>query len=719
MRSRRWQSLALVLAVASLACGEGLEHPGVAGAPQSLDQAVTCAAGTITQGVDVSSYQGTINWTQAKAAGIDFAYAKATEGDGSGCGWADQDGQFPANWKGMNSAGVVRGAYHFFHPSCNGTTQADYFLAYAGALGAGDLPPMLDWEVTDGVSGNAAGTQALAFIAEIKAKTGMPTVVYTSPGLWSGFGVPQAFGSNPLFVADWTYATSSCPTLPGGWSNWVFWQWSDGQNGTGTVSGIPATVDRDVYNGSLTQLQQLANTTVTLPIAQQSGNDAITVVNWPDEHMDVFAMTPAGEMEHANTTTTGDSWTAFASLASGADCGSAASFWGAPWTYPELFSPLSAGSTAHLWYTSGVGWNKYQSYGGSDLSHFATLVWLDGRTEVFALGAAGDIWHNFWDTTTVAWSGWASLGGSFVTGVGTIMWSDGTGELYATDSAGDIWHSWSGTGTGFTNGWYTWTKFGSGMASRPSPVRWADGHAEVFVRGADNQLYHADFSMTSGWPAFTVLSAGSQIIGEPSAIMNSGKGSTAGPEVFARDTTGQVVHLWWNGSAYTSFTALGTEIAASDPFGWTRGDGNAELFAVDQSGDFVHSYRPSTGTWGAWSSIGTGFDSCAPALPVVTTDAGVTTTDAGEGERDAGIEKDAGTEPDAGVEKDAGATADAGAVEADAGAPQMPPVADGGDDTNPLKSQGGCSCGSAGGSADAALLALLVFALVSLRRRLV
>ena len=714
VNSRRWQRMAVTLVaalpIATAACGPELEHPGVASAPQHLDQAATCASGSIVQGVDVSDDQGFINWGQAKGAGIDFAYAKATEGAGSGCGWKYQASTFPANWSGMNGAGVVRGAYHFFHPSCNGTDQADWFLAYVGTLGAGDLPPMLDWEVTDGVSGTVAGQNAQAFIDEIKSKTGMQTVVYTSPGLWSGFGVPQAFGSNPLFVADWTYATSSCPTLPGGWSNWVFWQWSDGQKGTGSVSGIPATVDRDVFNGSLAQLQQLANTTVTLPIAQQSGNDAITVVNWPDQHMDLFAVTPSGEVEHANTTTTGDSWTAFASLDTGADCGSAASFWGAPWTYPELFSPLSSGSTGHLWYTAGVGWNKYQGYGGSSLSHFATLVWLDGRTEVFALGSDAAIWHNWWDTSSSAWSGWGSLGGSFATGVGTIMWSDGTGELFATDSAGDIWHSWSGTGTGFTNGWYAWTKFGSGMAGRPSPVRWADGHAEVFVRGADSQLYHSDFDMQSGWPAFTVLSAGSHIIGEPSAIMNGSKGATAGPEVFARDATGQVVHLWWSGSAYGSFTALGTEVAASDPFGWTRGDGNAEVFAVDDSGSLVRSYRDPSSGWTAWSAIGSGFDSCAAALPVA--DGGVSPTDAGvdggELQRDAGSERDAGLERDAGVKIDAGGEADAGE--------ETLAQPDGGEGLNPLKAQGGCNCGS-GGSGDLALSALVILGLVSLRRR--
>ncbi len=391
------------------------------------------------------------------------------------------------------------------------------------------------------------------------------------------------------------------------------WQYTS----TGSVSGIGGNVDLDEFNGTLAQLQALSK--VSLPIAQQSGNDALTIVNWPDQHMDLFAKTPGGDLQHASTVGAGDSWSTFSTAGTGADCGSATAFWGAPWTYPEVFSPLTNNATGHLWFTSGVGWNAFQAYGGSDLSHLATVVWLDGKTEVFALGGDGAIWHNVWDTTTTAWTGWATLGGSFVTGVGTIMWGNGTGELFATDAAGDIWHSWSGSGTAYPNGWYAWARFGSGMAGRPSPVRWADGHAEVFVHGADGQLYHSDFSAQSGWPAFTVLSAGTQIIGEPSAIMNGNAGgATAGPEVFARDTSGKVIHLWWNGSAYTSFTPLDSQVAASDPMGWVRGDGHGEVFAIDPSGSLVRTYRDPSSGWTAWSPIGSGFDACAPA-PTTTT----------------------------------------------------------------------------------------------------
>ena len=108
------------------------QHPP----PDELQQYLTaCAGGATLPGIDVSSYQGIIDWNQVHGAGYAWAYAKATEGTGY------RDPTFPGNWSGMQSAGLSRGAYHFFHPGDDGTTQADYYLGYVGTLGAGDLPP--------------------------------------------------------------------------------------------------------------------------------------------------------------------------------------------------------------------------------------------------------------------------------------------------------------------------------------------------------------------------------------------------------------------------------------------------------------------------------------------------------------------------------------------------------------------------------------------------
>ncbi len=235
------------LSLGLLSCGPDEEsHVPRAGADNtyaSLEEALeVCAKGGTLAGVDVSSYQHTVDWASVAASGVRFAYAKATEGT------AYQDPTFPANWSAMPAHGIARGAYHFFRPGISGTAQADYYLSYVGSL-AGSLPPMLDWEVTDGVSASTAAANAQAFVSEIHSRTGMPTVIYTSPGFWSSPPGPYgSFGGNPLWVADWLYcspANGCCPALPAGWSNWVFWQWSD----KGSVPGISGAVDIDVFNG--------------------------------------------------------------------------------------------------------------------------------------------------------------------------------------------------------------------------------------------------------------------------------------------------------------------------------------------------------------------------------------------------------------------------------------------------------------------------------------
>ena len=235
------------------ACGPGGELPGQASAgavPEtgSMTEALTKCAGAhgTLPGADVSVYQGSINWAQASGS-LKWAYAKATEGSGY------DDPTFKANWAAMKREGMARGAYHFFHPSVNGKAQADHYLAQVGAMGAGDLPPMLDWEVTDGVGRATGEANAQAFIDEIHARTGRATVIYTSPGLWPSMS-SRSFGSNPLWVADWTYDPSGCPVLPSGWSNWMYWQYTD----KGSVPGIGGAVDRDVFNGNAGDLSGVA-----------------------------------------------------------------------------------------------------------------------------------------------------------------------------------------------------------------------------------------------------------------------------------------------------------------------------------------------------------------------------------------------------------------------------------------------------------------------------
>ena len=147
----------------------------------SSEAASTVCGQTTVKGVDVSHYDGTIDWATVKSSGIDFAFAKATESTNF------IDPTFATNWSGMKTAGVVRGAYHFFHPDVDATTQASYCLATVGTLGADDLPVVLDFEELNGVAEATAVANAVTFLAAVTKSTGKTAVLYMSSAFLSGF----------------------------------------------------------------------------------------------------------------------------------------------------------------------------------------------------------------------------------------------------------------------------------------------------------------------------------------------------------------------------------------------------------------------------------------------------------------------------------------------------------------------------------------------------
>jgi lysozyme len=231
----------LVVALAGLLAGCGAEGPDVGMISFGL---TVCPAGPTIEGVDVSHYDGVIDWAKVRGAGIDFAVMKATEGTGF------TDPTYATNWQGSAANGVIRGAYHFFRPAVDPTAQADFFVQTAGVPLSGDLPLTLDLETTDGLSGAQVSQGALTFLQRVEAKTGRTPIVYTSASFMSSIGNPP-LGPYLLWVAHWQV---NCPNIPSPpWNDWQFWQYSD----SGTVAGIPSAVDLDKFNGTREDLMNL------------------------------------------------------------------------------------------------------------------------------------------------------------------------------------------------------------------------------------------------------------------------------------------------------------------------------------------------------------------------------------------------------------------------------------------------------------------------------
>jgi lysozyme len=192
-------------------------------------------------GIDVSHFQGEVDWRAVAAAGVRFAFIKATEG------LEDVDPRFAQNWHQSRTAGLLRGAYHFLHPNLDAKQQAAHFLSVV-TLDDDALPPALDVEVTNGVEPATLGACIATWLQTVEAALRCKPVVYTDPSFWRD-NVGADLSGYPLWLA--CYAPT--PDVPASWQSWTFWQHSD----SGTVSGIAGPVDLDTCELSYDQLRQL------------------------------------------------------------------------------------------------------------------------------------------------------------------------------------------------------------------------------------------------------------------------------------------------------------------------------------------------------------------------------------------------------------------------------------------------------------------------------
>jgi GH25 family lysozyme M1 (1,4-beta-N-acetylmuramidase) len=190
------------------------------------------AATTRAKGLDVSNYQGTINWAKVAKAGYRFAFGKATEGT------TYNDKTYTTNRNGSEAAGLVFGAYHFARPgganvaaaTASAIKQANHFLAIAGPQ-PGELPPVLDLEKTGSLPKQRLLAWTIAWLDQIYARTGVQPFLYTSPLFWKnslGNSTAAAAAGTGLWIAHWT--STGKPTVPAqNWngSGWKFWQWTN------------------------------------------------------------------------------------------------------------------------------------------------------------------------------------------------------------------------------------------------------------------------------------------------------------------------------------------------------------------------------------------------------------------------------------------------------------------------------------------------------------
>ncbi len=208
---------------------------------------VAAAAAPPSPGIDIASYQHPgnvpIEWTKVRRSGIKFAYIKATEGSGAKP-YGSTNAWFTRDWAGAGAAGIARGAYHFAqprYPLSSADADARRFVALTGPMNrAGDLAPVLDLEISGGLSSTALIQWTQRWIATMTALTGRKPIIYTGYAFWKvSLKDTTVFNGYQLWMAR--YQSKTPGPLPGQWTAWKMWQF-----GTTRVPGIRTLVDADV-----------------------------------------------------------------------------------------------------------------------------------------------------------------------------------------------------------------------------------------------------------------------------------------------------------------------------------------------------------------------------------------------------------------------------------------------------------------------------------------
>ena len=201
-----------------------------------------CKLGPTTAGIDVSYYQGEISWSRVRRAGVHYAFIRVSDGT------TVADTKFDANWSGAKRANVLRGAYQFFRPEQNPVEQANVLINKLRAKGIGELPPVIDIEVTGGLPLATFVANARLWIEHVRSQLGVEPIVYTNYGMFR-WGGAEPLARQELWLAHYT---NQCPSIPPPWKQWAFWQYTE----NGRVDGIDGPVDLDVFAGPPEELRR-------------------------------------------------------------------------------------------------------------------------------------------------------------------------------------------------------------------------------------------------------------------------------------------------------------------------------------------------------------------------------------------------------------------------------------------------------------------------------
>jgi lysozyme len=213
-------------------------------------------------GIDVSKFQGDIDWSKVADSGVKFAWIKATEGGDNA------DDRFQANWTGAKAAGIPHGAYHFVYWCRPPLEEIGNFEQHA-PVEDDALPPVLDVEATPTsptchrhLTQDGAIADMKVMLEEMERHYGKRPIIYTTLDFYEAILSDGALTDYPI----WVRSTKYHPAVKYGSRAWRFWQYQS----DGWIPGIRGKVDQDAFYGTRDQWEAFTKNPGVVPVEAQT-----------------------------------------------------------------------------------------------------------------------------------------------------------------------------------------------------------------------------------------------------------------------------------------------------------------------------------------------------------------------------------------------------------------------------------------------------------------
>jgi lysozyme len=211
-------------------------------------------------GIDVSRFNGAIDWQAVAGEGVSFAFVAASRGSGADCAVVPDscgaDPRYDTNYAAARAAGVRVGPYHraFIGGGersevlADARAEADVFIASVGALRRGDLRPALDVETPFDVPDTASvRLWVRKWVKRVRKQLGARPLIYTNATSWAATDDTREFAKagHLLWVANWSVSRPAVPARNWAGKGWVVWQFTS----SGRLAGVKGRVDLNRLRG--------------------------------------------------------------------------------------------------------------------------------------------------------------------------------------------------------------------------------------------------------------------------------------------------------------------------------------------------------------------------------------------------------------------------------------------------------------------------------------